>query len=720
MDKPLLGCLQHILRQGKAGNHVEAAIDRFTAGEQDISPDELSQVCQELDYVAEGIKLTVKQLNELEVGSILLLKQGDAVIFCGLANDNVVVSRPGHDPEKMQYSLSQFKSMFSGKAITIASKLAIESRVKIKETDSRHWFFNAIKQFKHYYFALIIAALLINIFALASPFYVMNVYDRVLPNAAFDTLWVLAISVLIIYLFDFIVKISRAAILDNIGKKLDVALSNKIYQHVLWLQASFKPKSAGSFSNNLRDFDSLREFFASATVSALVDLPFVLLFLIVMFAFIGVIAVVPMIFAAILFVIVIISAKKQKGLIAESMQYGSQKHAIAVESVATLETIKTLNAEHEWSHRWRENVEQGARVGKRLHFLSSTTTSLVQWVMALNTVFVVVVGVYLSASGAMSMGAIIASVMLSSRMLAPMAGFGQLILRYDQVKLAFAGLNQLMNQPVERPDNVEFVELPTLKGQIQFEQVDFSFEAETDNPFGAPVKIPVIKNVSFTIKPGEKVAIIGRIGSGKTTLLKLLMNLYSPQAGVVKVDGLDIKQIDPASLRKNIAYSPQEPSLFYGTLKKNVTIGKSGLSDEKLVEALKLSGVAAMANANPMGLSMIISEFGRNLSGGQRQAVSIARAFCSDAPVLILDEPTSSMDLGTERMIIDSVKQFAKDKTLIVTTHKTSSIDLVDRIIWMEQGRIIADGPKQQVLEKLKGFASGDDSANKTQSSGDK
>lgn len=699
---PFKSALEHLCDQGLLPlSQKQLTLECEALGDEN-SFSGFKQLLDKVDYRADEKKVKLSDLNNYD-GIILIALNQQRLAYLIANENNTLCYHVIGEPESVTLSLQEASAQFQGRVIHLSPKVKVEARADIASGASKSWFWNVILQYKKYYIPVLIAAVLINVFALVSPFFVMNVYDRVLPNAAFASLWALAIGVSIAYLFDLILKIARTALLDGIGKQVDVSLSQKIYQHILWLQMKFKPASSGSFANNLRDFESLRSFFSSATIAAVIDLPFVILFLVVMFVFIGITALVPLILGLLMMLVVFVAAKKQSRLIDAHMKSSSQKHAIAVESIAQMETIKTLGAEQQWLKRWATNTEQCAQHQEQLSKSNANVNHALQWLSMMNVVVIVIVGVYLSAQGLISMGGIIASVMLAGRVLGNISRLGLLVMRYEHAKLALTSLDGIMHRPIENTLGQDKLHLEHVKGAVVFDHVDFSYQIMGAIPGATDTKIPVARDLVVNIKPKEKIAIIGRMGSGKTTLLKLLMGLYQPDSGMVRLDGVDVTQIDPVVLRQQIAYSPQDCGIFYGSLKDNILMGKTGVADERLLQAIKMAGCMPLVTSHPQGLSMQIQEAGKNLSNGQRRAIALARMFCSDASIVVLDEPLTAMDVGSEKLIMQNLKEFCDDKTLIMTTHKSNVLQLVDRIIWVDAGRIVADGPRDEVLKKLGG-----------------
>jgi len=457
---------------------------------------------------------------------------------------------------------------------------------------------------------------------------------------------------------------------------------------------SDRPKQVGSFANNLQEFDSFREFFTSTTLLALIDLPFVILFVVLIYFIGGVLALVPLIAIPLILCAGLLFQKPLQQVISQSFKESAAKHAMLIEVLASLDTVKGARAEGVMQRRWEEFNARLAKFGLRSRFLSLSMVNLAQLIQQISTVAIVALGVYAIIDGNLTVGGLIACTILTGRCLAPMGQVASILTRYHHSLAAFQAIDRIMNLPVERPADKRFLHRPDISGDIEFRQVSFKYPEQ---------QIPAISNVSFRITAGEKVAIIGRTGSGKTTLQKLILNYYSPQEGALLVSGTDINQIDPSDLRRNISYVPQEISLFNGSVRENIVLGTPLATDEGVLEAARLAGILDFMNAHPEGFDLNVGERGSNLSGGQRQGIAIARAIINRGPIMLLDEPTASMDNTTEQLFKQNFTEYIGDRTLVLVTHKASMLSLVDRLIVLNDGKLVADGPREEVLRALAG-----------------
>jgi ATP-binding cassette subfamily C protein LapB len=536
------------------------------------------------------------------------------------------------------------------------------------------------------------AALLINLFALVMPLFSMNVYDRVVPNNATDTLWMLALGVSLVIGMDFVMRLLRGHFVDLASARIDVKLSALIMERVLGMRLETRPASVGSFASNLRSFESVRDFIASATVTALIDFPFALIFLLVIAWISWPLVLIPIFGLIIGLIYAYIIQHKMHELSETTYRASAQRNATLIESLTALETIKTQGAEGVVQNKWERTTAFLARTSARLRLLSSSASNSAAAITQVVNVLLVIAGVYLIQERLLTMGGLIAVTMLGGRAIAPLGQAVGLLMQFQNAQMSLSTLDKLMEQPVERPENAAFIHRPELQGEIEFRNVSFNYPGQGE---------AALQNISLRIAPGEHVIVIGRTGSGKSTLQKLMLGLYQPSDGVVRIDGIDLRQLDPADLRRNVGFVGQDATLFYGTLRENISIGAPYADDSAIVAAAEVAGLSQFVNRHPKGFDMMIGERGESLSGGQRQEVAIARAVLMDPPVLFFDEPTSAMDFSTEHGFKERLKRFAEHKTMVIVTHRTSLIELATRIIVVDDGRIVADGPREQVVEAL-------------------
>ena len=553
---------------------------------------------------------------------------------------------------------------------------------------------DTLKLSKKIYIDVIIASIVINLFVMASPLFTMNVYDRVVPNNATDTLWVLALGVSIVYLIDLFLKFIRTYFLDIAGKKSDIIMSSILFERVMDIKLAVKPKSVGSFANNLREFDTVRNFFTSSTMAVLIDLPFAILFLVITYFIADYLVMIPIVFMALIITYTFFIKDPLQNSIKSTFEASAKKNGILIETLNGLETIKTMGATSNVQWNWEEATGEIASKSIKSKTITASITTVTSFLVQLNTVGIILLGVYMIQDVKLTMGGLIAAVMLSSRAIAPMGQFASLLANFEQTKQAYSSLKKIMEMPVERPEGKKFIRRETFEGKIEFRNVSFTYPENT--------KLS-LDRINFTINPGEKVGVIGRNGSGKTTIEKMILGLYSPTEGSVLIDGIDINQIDPADLRRNIGYVPQDVVLFKGTVRANIVYKAPYVDDMQIIKAAKISGVDEYVDAHPLGFDMPVLERGEGISGGQRQAIAVARAFLLDCPIILLDEPTNSLDSSVESKLKNNLKHNTSNKTMILITHKTSLLELVNRLIVIDMGKILLDGPRDEVLAKLSG-----------------
>ncbi len=647
------------------------------------------------------VKKNIQDISNLYLPMILLLKNGDACIAEEISKDKSkikIIFPPDGGFEWID--IEKFNEEYAGYGYLLKREYRYENfdhkRVDIDR--DKHWFWGSVKYSFGIYKDVFFASVLINLFVLATPLFTRNVYNRVIPNQAVETLWYFAGGVMLIYVIDLFLKFTRVYFLEIAAKKSDIIMSSLIFEKVLDMKMSILPKSIGSYASNLKDFDSIRSFLTSATLTAFIDIPFAILFLSVIWYLGGVLVFVPIITILLILGYALAIKKPLYNRIEKTHQASAQKNGVLVEALYNLDVIKTLGGASKIQWSWEEATAEVANRSLSSKLLSSSIPVITSFLVQFNTVFVLVAGVYLIKENYLTMGDLIAIVILVSRTIAPMGQVANMIVNYEDMISVYKIMDSIVNQENERLTHKEFVSMKNIKGKIEFKNVCFSYPEQEHE---------TLKDVSFTIQPGEKVGIIGRIGSGKSTILKLILKLYEPDSGSILIDDIDIRQIDPADLRSHIGYVDQNVKLFRGTLKENIKFGLSFIDDDKMLYASKLSGVHDFCIKHPKGYDMDISEQGYGLSGGQKQAVAISRAILKDAPMIIMDEPTNAMDQQSENIIIKNFKKALCDKTVILSTQKMALLEVVDRVIVVHDGKILLDGNKKDVLKKLQGSKDG-------------
>ena len=558
----------------------------------------------------------------------------------------------------------------------------------------RDWLRAAIKGHGRSITLVLLAAAFINVFALAMPLFSMNVYDRVLPNGAVSTLWVLSIGIASVFLFDFLLKVARGAIIDYAGRGIDLRLSTALFDRVVNTNLSARPASTGAFINRITQYETLRDFFTSQTVAMFVDILFMGVFLWVMFYLLGWVIIFPVVAVVTALVSTYVIGIRSTRAVKASLTEQAQRNSILVETLTSPQTVKASRAEGQFLRNWENSILASSETQSKIKYYQQMASQTTATVSQLASIGILIGGTYSFADHQITTGAIVAAMMLSSRVIAPVAQISAAMLRTRSAMEAYRSIAAIMKLPDERTVRKSFVSRDIAKGRIELRKVRFRYPGAEHF---------VLDQVSFNIKPGEKVGIIGRIGSGKTTLGRLLVNFYEASEGEVFIDGVSIKQYHPAELRRQVGLVLQDPELFNGSVKDNILMSDPTASDQRLLEVARRAGVEEFVARHPAGFDMPVGERGHLLSGGQRQAVALARTMLVNPRVLFLDEPSSSMDLATERQLIGHLSQSLEDDhTVLIATHRFSLLKLVSRIIVLDNGRIAADGERDAVLAQLK------------------
>ena len=560
----------------------------------------------------------------------------------------------------------------------------------LDEIKGKDWFWNPIKKFWKSYVEIGILTLFINIFALALPLFSMSVYDRVVPNNATETLFVLAIGVVIILLFDVFFKSVRNYIIEKVGKELGVYLEEELLKRVLSIQSQNDNMLVGTKANLFRELALIKDFFATKSIVQVIDFPFFFLAVAVIFIISPMIALVPILIAILVLIFNFAMQVPISNLSKKNIENIQAKHSFLVETIQGSEIIKLSNARSTKLFNWRNIIAVTDSITHKIQSLNVFSMNLSQTVIQFVTLLVIIVGVFEIANKNLSVGGLIAVTILSSRAMVPVIQVSMMAIKLKEIKESLNNINDFWHLPLENDKNIE-IGLGEIKGNIEFKNVDFYYKNS---------KYPSLENCNIKIKEGERVGIIGQTGAGKSTFLRILTGLDSPTKGSVYLDGHEISTIHPIEIRQNIGVMPQDPFLFSGTLKENIELA-TPVSKKKLMELIKITGLEDLVKKSGQGDGLQVGERGSNLSVGQRHLVALARALINNPPILILDEPTTGLDVGLEKTLISHMKQVLENKTLIVITHRFAALDLVDRIIVLNQGKVVADGPKNLVLASL-------------------
>ncbi|MCW7541854.1 type I secretion system permease/ATPase [Aquabacterium sp. A7-Y] len=670
-----------------------------------LRPEQAVQVLRDAGFNATVLERPLPQLLSLLMPAVLLMNNGEALVVTRrLAPERrgdetrYEVLLPGENEATREVAEAELLSEYSGHVLVASLPAGGVHSAHETTGAAGHWLWGTLRRFAPYYRSAMLAALLSNVLMLATGLFTSVVYDRVIPHQAFVTLWALAGGALLAVVFDLAARQLRSYLIDLAGKKADLALGAALFRQTLGLRLEHRPESAGAFAHHVTQIEVVRDFSASATVSALTDLPFIGLFVAMTWFVAG-----PLVLVLVLAIplVLCLSWGVQSLLrryVSANLKQHADLHGVLIEAVEGLEDLRAAGAQGHFLQRHEQANAAAAHTALQARALSSWVNNVAMVSQQLVTVAMLVWGVHLIADQQLTGGALIAAVMFGTRAIAPLGSVVSLASRYQGARAALRSLNELMAWPTEREPGKRYLPRPALEGRLGLHGVQFAY------PKGTRAHAPlVLKGVSLVIQPGERVAILGKIGSGKSTILRLLAGLYQPTEGLAEADGLDLRQIDPADFRAQVGFVSQEPRLFQGSLKDNILMGRPHADAERFIAVTRLTGLDRIAAAHPMGFDLPVGEMGGLLSGGQRQLVALARCLVTRPQVLLLDEPTSSMDAQAEAGFIHHLRTALDDRTLVVVTHRPALLSLVDRVVVVDNGRILADGPKAQVLAMLSG-----------------
>lgn len=660
----------------------------------ELSPTGFERAAKRAGLASRTVKRDLDHINTALLPAVLVLNEKQACVLHDIDHSHARVSYPELDDAVVEIKRDDLTARYTGYIIFVRPEMrANETNAQIDKSSVGHWLWSSIKSAKGLYRDVLLASVFISLLSIALPLFVMNVYDRVVPNAALETLWALAVGVLLVLAADFLLRMLRQYFVELAASRLDVTLSAKIMEKVLSINLANKPAKSGSFINSLQSFESIRQFFGSVTLVALVDIPFGLLFVAII-AMIDIYLIIPILIGATaLFLYALKAQRAMRSLSEESMEISSRKSSLVTESVTSLEDIKAFGYQSRNQSAWEKQTIFLAKVNAKLRLVSMSVNNAALWVQQSVGVVIILTGVYLIIEGMITQGGLIAAYLLSSRAMGPVSQAAALLAQYHHAETAKNALDDIMSLPSETGSNKQMKSNVVLKGNIDACQLCFKYPDET---------VLALEDVNFSIKQGEHVAILGKNGCGKSTLNKLLMAFYRPESGQLLIDGIDLQQYDPTLLRKQIGYVPQDVSLFYGSLKDNIMSEDLRIDESDFWKVLTQCGLAELVNGNANGVEQNVGERGSLLSGGQRQAVAMARTIMRDPAIYIMDEPTSAMDSTNEAKMKETIKAATAGKTLIINTHRTTLLDLVERVIVVENGKVIADGKKEDVLVQFK------------------
>lgn len=707
VDDTLLQSVSWICRQ----YGLERSFDALTAGlpkDVYLSPSLALTALESAGVTAGLVERSLWDIS-LQILPVILVRKGagGSILLDRIRKKNAEdkmtyfyqVIMPEVSAEPVEIEHAEIVKWYSGYTIMAKPTAKVDRRVEEGLPENqKHWLFSTLWRYRRYYRSAAVASVLINVLALASIFFTMNVYDRVIPNQAFVTLWSLAIGVTVAMLFEALTRFVRAHLLDTAGKKADLIVGSLLFRQAIAVRMEHKPASSGTFANQLREFESLREFVSSATLAALADLPFVLLFVGVIFAISGPLGFVPLLMLPMIILISAVIQWPLAKIMRENMKDAALKQGVLIESIEGMETLKATNGQAHMQRRWQKFSALQAASGSKSKRYSTMATTAVTFLQQFQTVMLILIGVYMIDAGNLTMGGLIGTVMLAGRATGPLGQVIGLATRYQSSKSALSSLNKLMEMPTDHDSEQEYIANPELKGDITLKDVGFSYPAPPMQP-----NPKILKNINIDLKAGERVAILGAIGSGKSTLLRLMARLYLPTEGQLFTDGLDVNQIDPTDWRRHVGFVSQDSRLFFGTLRENIMLGMPDAAPNEFLRVLRLTGLDQIAARHPLGINLPVGENGCSLSGGQKQLVALARTLLSRPEVLLLDEPTSAMDAQTEQQFLNHLHKATQGQTLVMVTHRPSLLSLVDRIIVIDGGKVALDGPKETVLARLSG-----------------
>ncbi len=692
---PLLVSLVILAREtGRRTN-----LDTLTAGlpsakEGAVTPAFLARAAERIGMLSRHERILLDDIvSEQALPCILALKDKKFCVLKSVSSTGFLVIFPDKPDSGTLLPQSELEKKYDGHAFLFRPSITVDDRAgPAVIATPMEWFWGNIRKHRNTYRRVVLASLLINLFALAVPLFTMTVYDRILPNLAFDTLWVLSAGVVIAAIFEFVIKNLRARFLDVAGRKADVRISAEIFAQIQAMKMNARPANSGILVDAMRGFETLREFFTSSTIVTLVDLPFILLFIILIGMIGGPIVLIPIVLIGLILLFGHILQKPLSQVVDQNTRETSYKNSLLMETLSGLETLRLRAAESFNQRKWEEIVEQASLSGVKARTLAALGVNFTGLVTNLGTVAIIVYGAHLFADGRMTMGALVACVILAGRVIAPLAQVASVLTRLSQSRSALLRLDMVMQAPTERARGVPLVPKSSFSGKITFRDITFRYPGQQGI---------ALNKVSFDVLPGERVGIIGSVGSGKTTLQRLVMNLYQPDQGAVEIDGMDVRQMEPGNLRRAIGVAQQDAYMFFGSVRDNITLGDESVSDEMVVRAANLAGLGEFFRDSPAGLATPVGERGEKLSGGQRQSISVARALLYDPPILILDEPTASMDPKSEKFLFQRLLQACEGKTVLMNTHRYEILGLVGKLVLMDKGQVVAAGPRDAVLKAL-------------------
>jgi ATP-binding cassette subfamily C protein LapB len=682
-EQSLLVSTRILLREYGIRRSGASVRDAVESPHDTFGPIEAVSALNSLGFRASFGELKVSQITNDLLPAIALRADGRAVMLKS-RDDNVfqvVDSLQASSSEILP--LDDYSKLFTGYLL-----LAKELNPTEREQRTGHWFFSAFRKSRWLYVQVMIAAMVSNFLSLSTSLFTMTVYDRIIPNGAFESLIALSIGVVIALGFDFLIKGLRAKFVDTASRRADLEISRRLFDRILTLTPTEQRQKTGAMAGTVREFETLREFFNSSTLVVLIDLPFVFFFIYVIYLIAGPLAYVPLIAVPLVIIVGLGIQPFLARITRGSVESGMNKQAVLVETLNGIETINATGSGKLMKKRYEDALSDQSESGNRIRALSNLIVNFAASIQQYAQVAAIFFGVYLIVDGTITQGALIGAVILGGRTMSPLSQLANTLSRLNGALTAYRNLSKLIGKSHNSFANLSPISRASLSGEIEFKNVSFRFDEGTQ---------PIIDNLSFKIPAGQKVALVGKMGSGKSTLSRLIAGIYAPTEGAILIDGVDVRQIDTADIKKNIGIMLQESWLFSGTVRENIQMGFSEYDDEHLLRVCKISGVDDFIGSNPKGYELEIRERGQGLSGGQKQALNLARSLLHDPNILLLDEPTSSMDQGSEKKVVASLQETCAEKTMLIVTHRNPILTIVDRVFVLENGKIIADQTPEQL-----------------------
>ena len=684
IQSSLLAATRSVLRQHGIRKSVAAVREAVDTPHDKFTPVEAANALSNCGFKSSFGSLKYTQLTQEHFPLIALYKTGEAITLTALEEDGSLQATETSGSGK-QFSLDsdEFIKVFSGYVI-----LAKELSSREKEDRSGHWFFSAFRKSKWIYVQVMIAAMVSNFLSLSTSLFTMTVYDRIIPNGAFESLMALSIGVVIALGFDFLIKSLRAKFIDVASKRADLEISRRLFDRILTLTPTEQRQKTGALAGTIREFESLREFFNSSTLVILIDLPFVFFFIYVIYLIAGPLAYVPLLAVPLVVLVGLCIQPFLARITKGSVQSGMNKQSVLVETLNGLETVSATGSGKLMKKRYEDALSDQSESGNKIRALSQFIINFAASVQQYAQIGSIFFGVYLIVEGTITQGALIGAVILGGRTMSPLSQLASTMSRANGALTSYRNLAKLIGKKFDRPQDLSPISRPLFNGEIEFKNVSYRFEGASQS---------IINNLSFKIPAGQKVALVGKMGSGKSTFSRLVAGILEPTEGAILIDGVDVRQIDQADTRKNIGVMLQDSWLFSGTIRENIQMGFHEYDDEHVLQMCKIAGVDDFVGSHPEGYDLKVRERGLGLSGGQKQAINLARSLLHDPKILLLDEPTSSMDQSSEAKVVAALQDVCRDKTMLIVTHRNPILKMVDRVLVFENGSVVADQTPEQL-----------------------